>query len=211
MTTMPNALIFDYGGVIEGPLNEEGFQNDLATLAAQHGFHTGKDLWHHLYISPAWEEAKRGKISRDEFWIDRLSALGLYNKEERDEFIHRLFQTRGIRPEMRNLLTELKSVCRLAILSNTARQNFSLYLEERRGLNGLFDLVISSAEVGLAKPNPQIYLLTLERLGVLPGEALFVDDLVRNIQAAEQLGIGAILFSSPTQLRNEMMTRGILR
>ena len=205
------ALIFDYGGVLEGPLNKRGFQNDLDALAAQYGFNEGRELWSHLYHSSAWEQAKRGQIGRDAFWIDRLSELGLDKKEDRDSFIHLLHQNRGIRPEMRTLLSELHAVCRLAILSNTAREDFSQYLAERRGLNGLFDVVISSAEVGMAKPEPEIYLLTLERLQLPPGDTLFIDDLSRNTKAAEQLGITSILFTDPAQLRTELKTHGVLR
>jgi epoxide hydrolase-like predicted phosphatase len=210
MTSIPKALIFDYGGVIEGPVDEAGFRADITALAAQYGFRDGRELWHHLYISSAWEEAKRGKISRDAFWEDRLSALGLQTKDKRDEFIHLLHQHRDIRPEMRNLLSELHSACRLAILSNTARLDFALYLSEKRSLAGLFEVVTSSAEVGLAKPDPEIYLLTLKRLNLPPGEALFIDDLVRNTTAADELGMASILFTNPTQLRTELATYGIL-
>jgi hypothetical protein len=47
-----------------------------------------------------------------------------------------------------------------------------------------FDLYVNSAEVGLAKPDPAIYQLTLDRLGVRPEEAIFIDDHVRNTDAA---------------------------
>ena len=210
MTSIPKALIFDYGGVIEGPIDDAAFQSDLAALATQYGFHDGRDLWHHLYVSPAWEQAKRGKISRDAFWEDRLSSLGLETQPQRDEFIHLLHQHRNIRPEMRNLLAELGGVCRLAILSNTARRDFAQYLAEKRELSNLFDVVISSAEVGLAKPEPEIYLLVLTSLHLSASEVVFIDDLVRNTTAAEQLGISSIFFTSPAQLRAEMNTRGIL-
>ncbi len=211
MASTFKALIFDYGGVLEGPLNISGFQNDLKALAVQHGFREGKELWNHLYVSSAWEQAKRGEISRDAFWKVRLLELGLHDKEDRDVFIHRLYQHRGIRPEMRTLLTELHSVCRLAVLSNTARRDFSRYLAENCGFNDLFDIVVSSAEVGMAKPEPEIYLLALERLELLPGDALFIDDLSRNTEAAEELGMKSIVFVSPTQLRAKLMAYNILR
>ncbi len=58
----------------------------------------------------------------------------------------------------------------------------------------LFDLVIDSSEVGVRKPDPEIYRLTLERLGNLPPErSVFLDDFESNVQAASELGIHALL------------------
>jgi HAD superfamily hydrolase (TIGR01509 family) len=74
----------------------------------------------------------------------------------------------------------------------------------------LFDDVISSAEIGLAKPDPAIYRLALERLRVQAGEAIFVDDLARNTEAAESIGLPSLVFESPEQLRRELTERGIL-
>lgn len=59
---------------------------------------------------------------------------------------------------------------------------------------GLFDGIICSADVGLAKPEPKIYALAAERLGLSPAECVFVDDLERNIEAAHETGMHAIRF-----------------
>jgi putative hydrolase of the HAD superfamily len=57
------------------------------------------------------------------------------------------------------------------------------------GLADLFDELVLSCEVGCAKPDPRIYRLTLDRLGVAPGDALFVDDVAENVEAAESIGM----------------------
>jgi epoxide hydrolase-like predicted phosphatase len=167
-------------------------------------------LWSHLYASEAWEEAKRGHITRDAFWQERLGALDLFTEEERTAFKQRLYRNRGIRPEMAALLRTLHGRIRLAVLSNTPRRDLARYLAERRGLDGLFEAVISSAAVGLAKPEPAIFRLALDRLGLQPHEVLFVDDLARNTQAAETLGIPSIVFTSVAALHHELRKRGIL-
>jgi HAD superfamily hydrolase (TIGR01509 family) len=64
--------------------------------------------------------------------------------------------------------------------------------------------VIISAEVGLAKPDPRIYQLALERLGVDPPEAVFVDDFLRNVEAARAAGLHAVHFKGPEQARAEL-------
>jgi epoxide hydrolase-like predicted phosphatase len=60
-------------------------------------------------------------------------------------------------------------------------------------IRGLFDAVVISAEVGLHKPQPEIYLLAAERLGVAPSDCVFVDDLRENCAGAEAVGMTAVL------------------
>ena len=73
-------------------------------------------------------------------------------------------------------------------------------------LDDLFDAVINSSRVGLRKPDPAIYLLTLERLGLRAEECLFVDDKQRNTDVALALGMHAVTFSSASQLERELRT-----
>ncbi len=207
--TTPKGIIFDYGRVIVGPVDPVAFDAGLLALAQEHGFERGIDLWNHIYVSRAWEDAKRGRIAYDAFWGDRLRALGLDMGDAQDAFKRRLFKHWGLLPGMRTLVCKLSDHYRLAVLSNTARRNFRAYLSERRGLD-LFDIVVGSAEVGIAKPDPAIYRLALDRLGIAPGEALFVDDMPRNTRAAEKLGIPTILFTGAEPLRAELERRGVL-
>jgi epoxide hydrolase-like predicted phosphatase len=209
--TQPKAILFDYGSVIEGPLDEQGFEADLADLAHQHGFESGRDLWHHFYICDAWEQAKRGQMTRDDYWADRLSALGIVDTEAQEGFKRRMHRNRGLRPEMHDLLIALKQRYRLAVVSNTSRRDLGVYLAEHRGLVDLFDVVISSAEAGVAKPEPAIYHLALDALGIAPHEALFVDDLERNTKAAEALGIPSIVFTAHDALRDELERRAVIQ
>jgi putative hydrolase of the HAD superfamily len=60
-------------------------------------------------------------------------------------------------------------------------------------IRSLFDEVVISAEVGLHKPQPEIYLLAAERLGVRPEDCVFVDDLRENCAGAEAVGMTAVL------------------
>jgi epoxide hydrolase-like predicted phosphatase len=64
-----------------------------------------------------------------------------------------------------------------------------------RPLAQCFDAVIVSCEVGCAKPDPRIYQICLTQLGVTPSSAVFVDDRLENLAAAEQLGIRTLHFT----------------
>ena len=71
--------------------------------------------------------------------------------------------------------------------------------QERYGFGEMCDLIIYSHEEGIEKPNPQIFELTCERLGVQPGEIVFLDDAEVSVAAARELGIHAILFRETNQ------------
>jgi putative hydrolase of the HAD superfamily len=82
---------------------------------------------------------------------------------------------------------------RTALLSNGITE-IADRVRAERGAGRLFDAVVISCEVGCAKPAAAIYELVLSRLGVAPGEALFVDDRPENLEGAERLGIHTFHF-----------------
>ena len=83
---------------------------------------------------------------------------------------------------------------RTAILSNGGPE-VTAGLRARRPLEEWFDVVVVSYEVGVCKPDPRIYEICLSRLGVEPGEALFVDDRLENVEAAANLGLQTVHFT----------------
>lgn len=93
-------------------------------------------------------------------------------------------------------------------LSNWSGETFPL-VRKRYGFLNWFDPMIVSGDVGLIKPNPAIYELTLERLGRDAQQCLFIDDNAVNTEAADALGFDTILFTSPEQLGNDLRKRDI--
>lgn len=96
-----------------------------------------------------------------------------------------------------------------AILSNmgpevlrTMRQQFAWLAH--------FNQLTWSCELGIAKPDPAIYTLTCDKLGIRPVEALFIDDKQENIRAAEHLGLQGVQFHSVDQLRRDLAARNLL-
>jgi putative hydrolase of the HAD superfamily len=74
-----------------------------------------------------------------------------------------------------------------------------------------FSQLTWSCELGMVKPNPAIYTYTCEKLGVAPGEALFLDDKPENVRGAEEVGMEAIQFTSANELRKELARRDLLQ
>lgn len=98
---------------------------------------------------------------------------------------------------------------KLYALTNWSAETFPYALEMYEFLHW-FDGRVVSGEEKMRKPHPEFYQVLLDRFDVRAEEALFIDDSVRNIQAAEKIGIKTIHFTSPEQLRNELVQQGFL-
>jgi putative hydrolase of the HAD superfamily len=83
------------------------------------------------------------------------------------------------------------------------------YMREHFDWLAGFTWLTWSCELLTAKPDPAIYRHTLEKLGVAPHEAIFVDDIAANIAAARALGIDGIQFTGIEQLRRDLEARGL--
>jgi len=94
---------------------------------------------------------------------------------------------------MAGFLASLRAAHQLALVSN-AWPSACHRARRRWMLDGLFDGMIFSCEVGVAKPDAEIYYLACERLGIVPTEALFIDDDRKNVEAAAALGMQALQF-----------------
>jgi 2-haloacid dehalogenase len=94
-------------------------------------------------------------------------------------------------------------------LSNWSAETFPL-VREKYDLFTLLDGYLISGDVGLAKPDPAIFHILLERIGRAASECLLIDDAPANIETARQLGFETVLFRSPAELRIELRRLGIL-
>ena len=94
-------------------------------------------------------------------------------------------------------------------LTNWSAETFPMAQQKFDFLNWFDGVVVSGAEK-MRKPAPEFYHILLDRYNVKPEESLFIDDNYRNILAAEKLGINSIHFTSPEQLKEELLERGIL-
>ena len=95
-----------------------------------------------------------------------------------------------------------------AILSNMP-DALGVHLYRRSDLFAQFDHITLSYEIRSAKPEPEIYRSCLANLGLQPGEAVFLDDKVPNIQAAKDAGIHAVLFNSRADFAGQAAAYGL--
>jgi epoxide hydrolase-like predicted phosphatase len=184
---VPSGVILDFGGVLWN------MRWDVCReLEAEHELPPGV-VFSTLYRSPAWGEIERGRGSVAAWREEAHRALEA-RVGRRLPLLHDLWQCRqGLIAENIALVRALRPAYRLAILSNADRTLRSR-LRDGIGIHDDFDEVVCSAEVGLAKPQPEIYALTCERLGLRPAACVFVDDHEPNVAAARAVGLSAILY-----------------
>ncbi|GAC1549334.1 MAG: hypothetical protein NVS2B7_25370 [Herpetosiphon sp.] len=198
------AIIFDWGGVFD---SKHESLNGFAAVAIRLGI-PAQSLYDKLYNSDSWRAARVGDITDDQ-WLQLVMAELEPGRNDLAAFRSRLFGGQAIDAAVVDLARRLHADYQLALISN-ATDRLETVLDQH-GLGSLFDLVVNSARVGIAKPDPRIYELTLRKLGIKPQEALFIDDKPRNIAAAVELSIPSILFAEAAQLEAALLNRGILR
>jgi len=104
----------------------------------------------------------------------------------------------GMKP-VPSMVDAVREIRASDLLTGLVSNSWSTAHYDRKLLEELFDAVVISAEVGLHKPQPEIYLLAAERLEVEPAACLFVDDLRENCEGAEAVGMTAIRHRTPQE------------
>jgi epoxide hydrolase-like predicted phosphatase len=90
------------------------------------------------------------------------------------------------------MVAAVKELRGAGLLTGLISNSWSISHYDRQLLKELFDTAVISAEVHVHKPQPEIYLLATERLGVKPAQCIFVDDLRENCEGAEAVGMTAV-------------------
>jgi epoxide hydrolase-like predicted phosphatase len=132
---------------------------------------------------------ERGAVSDEEFEADFGELLGVAP----EGLIERLFA--GLGPEER-MIGAVKRAREAGIKTGLISNSWGTGIYERAPLR-IFDATVISGDVGLHKPQPEIYILGAERIGVPPEGCVFVDDLRENIAGAEAVGMTGILHRDP--------------
>jgi len=186
---MIKAIIFDYGNVISSVDNALFFR-EISKASGKRE----KDI-------RAWTDSslvhiceyETGLITPDEFFDRAVRRGGL--ALGKDEFI-RMFTGR-FTPivETRDLMRKLKAGYRLGLLSNTNAWDFECEIE-RCDVFSLFDTVTVSFKVGAMKPDKRIYLDALNKLELSPHECVYIDDIKEYADAANDVGMNAIHYTS---------------
>jgi putative hydrolase of the HAD superfamily len=200
------ALISDFGGVLTSPLlaalerfndtlglTGEDFGRAMALAMQEHGEHP-------LFALERGEITEREFLSR----VERGLAATLGREVSLRELGTRLMSELHPNHELFDHYRGLRDGgLRFALCTNNVREWEPLW-RAKLPIDEVFEVVVDSAFVGTRKPEPEIYAITLERLG-LPGEACaFVDDVEINVAAAEAAGMHGVHFRDTAQAIAEL-------
>ncbi len=191
------AVIFDVGGVL---LRTED-QTSRQKLADQYGI-TLDELSQVVFVSDISDKSTLGELDEEEVWNHVAEHFGL-NEQEKREFKQAFWEGDRLDKHLVDYIRSLRGKYQIGLLSN-AWTGARASLGGQHAFLDAFDVIVFSSEVGLAKPDASIYHLILERLGVEPHEAVFVDDYGKNVKAARETGLHAIQFKSREQAIGEL-------
>jgi putative hydrolase of the HAD superfamily len=203
--------IFDLGGVMTEPLGthrasiEDPVQLDLLRFF----LNEFKDVYHLPTGVHDLHLLETGAITDDEFF-DRMTARYVAAGGDASvdaRIAQKVVFGRGLAAcgAMIDAVRQVKGAgYRTALLTNISRSGEALW-RSLFAVDELFDVVVDSSQVGLRKPDPAIFLLTCERLGLQPEQCLFVDDLRCNVDAAADLGMTTLQCKDPVAVADEVV------
>lgn len=199
---MITAVLFDFGGVLlrtEDPAGRQRWETRLGL--APHG------LSRLVFDSDTARRATAGQATVAEVWDHVATTLqlepGVLAELQKDFWSGDRLDT-----ELVALIRSLRPRYKTAILSNAWPDGRALFTELFSAAD-TFDTFIISSEEGLAKPDARLYQLAVERLGVAPAEAVFVDDFLHNVEGARAAGLHAIHYTPGLDVRAALQAVGV--
>jgi len=199
------AVVFDYGMVLTAGQDMEAHAELLRITGLP------CEQFEPLYWADrhAYDE---GKLTGLAFWQKFVRDAGLGSRldqtaiEKLNQVDARMWTTQN--PAMLAWQQALKARGMLTGILSNMGDNVLENIEREFDWIHRFDVLIWSYQLGIAKPDPAIYHTVLSKLGTAPAETLFIDDKLVNIEAAQALGMKAILFTDVAQLRQDLIASG---
>jgi putative hydrolase of the HAD superfamily len=197
---MIKAVIFDFGNVI-CHFDNHRFTSELAVFSPL----TENDLYQKIYTQSNLPRLyETGTISSDIFYEKLIELCRL--EVSKDAFIHAY--TRIFTPitSTFRLIKQLHKTYKIALLSNTNELHFN-YVIKQQGIFIFFDVVSLSFKVKAMKPDRRIFDDCLKKLGLLPEECVYIDDIKEYADKATELGLTGIHYKSEENLKLILTTK----
>jgi putative hydrolase of the HAD superfamily len=197
-----SALFWDVGGVL---LSNAWDRAQRSTALAKFKLDETEFQDRHEMLVSSFE---RGKISLHDY-LDR-TIFYRPRTFTKDEFCNEMYSLSQPNAEVLDLAKKLAKTgtYQMATINNESRE-LNDYRIQNFALKGIFSLFVSSCFVGLRKPEPGIYRLTLEITQRAPEDCCFIDDRALNLESAARLGMHAIHLTNAAQLEKELKTLGV--
>jgi len=191
------AVIWDLGGVLLRTADLSSRQ----ALADRLG-KPRHELENLVFSGDSGDRAQLGEISADEHWENIRRVLAL-DAAGIDEFRRQFWEGDQLDVELVDHIRSLRGRYKTGLLSN-AFSDLRQVVTSLLNFSDAFDDMVISAELHLVKPDARIYQVALRRLGAEPEEAIFIDDMLRNVEGARSQGMNAIHFRQRAQALEEL-------
>ena len=201
------AVLWDFGGVITtSPF--DNFNRYEAARGLPNNFIRGVNAINHQ--DNAWARFESSRCTVDEFDLLFAAETAAAGHEIRGREVIGLLGG-DVRPRMVKVLTRCKQDYRVACLTNNANagqgtgmSSSAQQAEDVKAVMRLFDVIIESSKEGIRKPDPRIYRMACERVGVAPATVVYLDDLGINLKPAREMGMTTIKVVSEQQAIDDL-------
>lgn len=196
-------VVFDLGNVLLEFKPLEYLRDNI------HDEEIVQSIYKNLFRGEEWINLDSGSIDEEK----AIEAISSRIPKLSEKVRHYMYNWPEILKPMKETIDALRLIKQknynTLILSNFHGKAFR-YVVERNEFFKFFNGGVISYEVGLLKPNKEIYEELINKYGISPEETIFIDDMLPNINAAKDLGFNVILFESPEQLLNELSNYDII-
>jgi glucose-1-phosphatase len=192
------AVVWDMGGVLVRTEDYSGRER----LALQLG-RPRLELEYLVFSSDSAMRAQLGELDEAQHWENVRRELNL-SPIELSEFQDDFWRGDRLDFDLIEIIRSLRPANKTGLLSNNF-PGLRSALRKQWNIEDAFDSIVISAEVGLLKPDARIYRLSLAELGILPNEAIFIDDFTRNLAGAEAVGMQVLQFHHSEQARVDLL------
>ena len=201
---MIKTIFFDIGGVLIDIHPERTYQylSDSADVEVS--------MVKESFPWDAHDQYERGIMNNEDWFITYKESLPQPCCLKRSDFWNAWKLLLGEEKNTVNILEALNKQYSIWLLSNTNPKHIQDEIEKRYLFPSLVNGAVYSFDVGVRKPEKEIYEIAMQRANANPQECLFIDDLLENIQAAKQIGIEGVHFISSEQLKQELVYLGII-
>ncbi|MBT5003457.1 MAG: HAD-IA family hydrolase [Porticoccaceae bacterium] len=200
MSVKARALVLDFGGVISRTLFETHAMTEQAL-----GLAPGSLTWQGPFdpaSDPLWVAMQNNELTEREYWQQRTLEVSELAGERWEEMSQFIIAARGadpaliIRPEALDAMAKAQAGgARLAILSNELDLFYGAGFRDKLPFMRQFEVVIDATYTKIMKPDPRAYYSCAEALGLACEDCIFVDDQLRNIVGAKQVGMQTVHFN----------------
>lgn len=198
---MIKVIIFDLGGV----LFTNGTKKFIQDISNKYNLDI--ELIKEIIDGEVGSQYREAKITRDEFWKIVLEKLNI--SEGIDNLEKQWISGYELIEGTKEIILELAKKYRVYYLSDNVKERVDK-INNKYNFLQWFEDGIFSHDVGVRKPNPEIYRYILRKAQVSPNEAVFIDDKLSALKPAQEMGITTILFETPEKLREKLVEIGII-